>query len=122
MGRLATNPVSGLTTWQLVDTTTWRASDSFTVIKDGKLIPARITKAPFLRRIVASGDDASVELESALGTMRIKGVTALSTFRIGNPDIGGLNLQRGGVLYTKDDQRAYGMMERSSHESLTTIG
>lgn len=92
------------------------------IYQDGKLIPARITKAPFLRRIVASGDDVSVELESALGTTRIKGVTALSTFRIGNPDIGGLNLQQGGALYTWDDQRAYGMVERSSHESLTTIG
>jgi hypothetical protein len=92
------------------------------IFKDGKQYPARVTKAPLLRRIVARGDDVSVELESALGTTHIKGVTALSTFRIGNPDIGGLNLQQGGALYTWDDQRAYGMVERSSHESLTTIG
>jgi hypothetical protein len=92
------------------------------IYQDGKLIPARIVKAPFLRRIVAGGDDVSVELESALGTTRIKGVTALATFRVGNPDIGGLNLQQGGALYTWDDQHAYGMVERSSHESLTTIG
>jgi prepilin-type processing-associated H-X9-DG protein len=92
------------------------------IYQGGKLIPARITKAPFLRRIVGSGDDVSVELESELGKTRIKGVTALNTFRIGNPDIGGLNLQQGGALFTWDGQSAYGMVERSSHESVTTIG
>jgi len=92
------------------------------IYQDGKLITARIAKAPFLRRIVAHGDDVSVELESELGTTRIKGATALSTFRINNPDMGGLNLQQGGALFTWDGQSAYGMVERSSHESLTTIG
>jgi prepilin-type processing-associated H-X9-DG protein len=92
------------------------------IYQDGRMIPARILKAPFLRRIVDRGDDVSVELQSELGTTRIKGVTALSTFRIGNPDIGGLNLQQGGALFTWDGQSAYGMVERSSHESLTTIG
>jgi hypothetical protein len=57
-----------------------------------------------------------------LGNTHIKGTTALCTFRIGNPDIGGLNLQQGGALFTWDGQSAYGMVERSSHESLTTIG
>jgi hypothetical protein len=92
------------------------------IYQDGKLLPARIVKAPFLRRIVARGDDVSVELESELGNTHIKGTTALCTFRIGNPDIGGLNLQQGGALFTWDGQSAYGMVERSSHESLTTIG
>jgi hypothetical protein len=92
------------------------------IYQDGKLIPARIVKAPFLRRIVFEGDDVSVELESELGRTRIQGATALSTFRIGNPDIGGLNLQQGGARFTWDGQSAYGMVERSSHESLTRIG
>jgi hypothetical protein len=92
------------------------------IYQNDRMIPARILKAPFLRRIVARGDDASVELESELGITRIKGVTALSTFRIGNPDMGGLNLQQGGALYTWEGQSAYGMVERSSHESLTTFG
>ena len=53
---------------------------------------------------------------------RIDGVTAPSTFRVGNPDIGGLNLQQGGVKYTWDGQTAYGMIERSSPAGMTTIG
>jgi hypothetical protein len=92
------------------------------IYQDGKLIPARVVNAPFLRRIVFAGDDVSVELRSEVGTVHIKGVTALCTFRVGNPDIGGLNLQQGGALFTWDGQSAYGMVERSSHESLTTFG
>lgn len=92
------------------------------IYQNGRMIPARVVKTPFLRRIVFAGDDVSVELESELGLTRIAGVTALSTFRVGNPDIGGLNLQQGAALFTWDGQRAYGMVERSSHESLTTIG
>jgi prepilin-type processing-associated H-X9-DG protein len=92
------------------------------IYQNGRLIRARILKAPFLRRIVDRGDDVSVELESELGITRIAGVTALSTFRIGNPDMGGLNLQQSAGLFTWDGQRAYGMVERSSHESLTAFG
>ncbi|MDB5968621.1 MAG: hypothetical protein JWQ90_1071 [Hydrocarboniphaga sp.] len=112
-GCLAYPPRDGLTDYSYNDAV---------VYQDGKLYPARIVKAPFLRRIVFEGDDVSVELQSELGHTRIEGVTALSTFRIGNPDIGGLNLQQGGARYTWDGQTAYGMVERSSHESLTTIG
>jgi hypothetical protein len=92
------------------------------IYQDGRLIRARARTTPFLRRTVFAGDDVSVELESELGVTRIAGVTALSTFRVGNPDIGGLNLQQGGARFTWDGQSAYGMVERSAHESLTTIG
>jgi prepilin-type processing-associated H-X9-DG protein len=112
-GCLAYPPLAGKTEYSYNDAI---------IYQDGRMIPARILKAPLLRRIVERGDDASVELESELGITRIKGVTALSTFRIGNPDMGGLNLQQGGALFTWDGQSAYGMVERSSHESLTTFG
>ena len=92
------------------------------VYQDGRMFPARVAQAPWLRRIVGQGDDVSLELISELGRTRIEGATALSTFRIGNPDMGGLNLQQSGALYRWGDQTAYGMIERSSHESLTTIG
>jgi prepilin-type processing-associated H-X9-DG protein len=91
------------------------------IFQGGKLVPATVSKAPWLRRIVGHGDDVSLELVSELGRTRIAGATTLSTFRVGNPDIGGLNLQQSGVLYRWDGQSAYGMIERSSHESLTTI-
>lgn len=90
--------------------------------QDGRMIPAKVVRAPFLRRIIPEGDDVSVELESELGRTLIEGSTALSTFRIGNPDIGGLNLQQGGAKFSWDGQSTYGMVERSTHESLTVIG
>ena len=83
--------------------------------------PARVVDAPWLRRITPSGDDVSVTLESDLGLTRITGVTALSTFRIGNPDIGGMHLQQSGVRYTWGDETAYGMIERSDQASLIEI-
>jgi hypothetical protein len=92
------------------------------IYKDGRLIKARIVEAPFLRSIVPTADPITLVLESDLGLTTIEGRTALSTFRIGNPDIGGLNLQQGGALFQWDGQQAYGMVERSTHETLTTIG
>jgi hypothetical protein len=92
------------------------------IYQDGRMFAARVAQAPWLRRIVARDDDVSFELISELGRTRIEGATTLSTFRIGNPDIGGLNLQQGGVRYRWDGQTAIGMIERSSHESLTSIG
>jgi prepilin-type processing-associated H-X9-DG protein len=92
------------------------------IYQHGRMFKAKAVKAPWLRRIVPAGDDVSVELESELGRTRIEGTTTLATFRVGNPDIGGLNLQQSGVLYRWGEASAYGMIERSSHESLTTIG
>jgi hypothetical protein len=92
------------------------------IYQEGRMFKAKAVKTPWLRRIVPAGDDVSLELESELGRARIEGTTTLATFRVGNPDIGGLNLQQSGVLYRWGDATAYGMIERSSHESLTTIG
>ena len=92
------------------------------IYQDGKMYPAKAVQIPWLRRIVGEGDDCSVALESELGITKIKGVTAFNTFRVGNPDLQGLDLNQGGAFFTWDGQSAYGMMERSSHTSLTTIG
>jgi hypothetical protein len=98
------------------------AHNDAVIFKDGRLYLARIVNAPFLRRIIPAGDELMLELESELGRTVIEGTTALNTFRIGNPDIGGLNLHQGGALFRWGGQKAYGMVERSTHESLTTIG
>lgn len=92
------------------------------VYQNGRMYEARSIDTPFLRRIVDKGDELAITLESDLGISRITGTTLLSTFRVGNPDMMGLNLQQGGALYRWDDQTAYGMVERSSHDSLVSIG
>jgi prepilin-type processing-associated H-X9-DG protein len=91
------------------------------IFQDGRMYAARASQPPWLRRVIARDDDVGLELVSELGRTRIEGATTLSTFRIGNPDIGGLNLQQSGVRYRWGGQTALGMIERSSHESLTTI-
>lgn len=84
---------------------------------DGRMIPAKAVHVPWLRRFEERGDDVSVELHSELGVTRIKGASVLSTFRIGNPDIWGLDLHQSGALYEWDGQTAYGMIERSAISS-----
>jgi len=91
------------------------------VYQDGKMYPARATKIPFLRDIMPSGDDVSLELESELGVTRIEGATTLATFHMGNPGTNSLNNQQSGVRYTWDGQTTYGMIERSSPAELTKI-
>ena len=92
-------------------------------IWDGtRMIPANVGQAPWLRRVVPEGADVSLVLESELGETRIEGSTVFSTFRMGNPDMGGLTLQQTGVRYRWDGMEAYGMLERSANESLITIG
>lgn len=93
------------------------------VYQDGVMHPARATKIPWLRRLVDAGDDASLELESDLGTTRIEARTALTTYRIMGPSDGlpvDFNLHQGGAHYTWDGQSAYGMIERSSTEAWRT--
>jgi hypothetical protein len=91
------------------------------IYQDGEMHRARATKIPFLRNIMPSGDDVSLELESDLGVTRIEGSTTLSTFHIGNPGVNNLTNQQGGVRYTWDGLTSYGMIERSSPADLTRI-
>lgn len=92
---------------------------------DGPLIPARVVEAPWLRRLQPCGEDVSVVLETADGTVRIAGETVLSTHDITDPSsvpaeqLAALAnwtfpaLQQAGVRYTWDGEETYGMLERS---------
>jgi prepilin-type processing-associated H-X9-DG protein len=91
------------------------------VVQDGRLYPAKARNIPFLRKIMARGDDVSVELESELGITRIGGTTELCTFHLGNAAVNGFNNQQSGVRYTLDGMEAFGMIERSSPGELCTI-
>jgi hypothetical protein len=86
------------------------------VFQDGRKHKARATRIPWLERLVAEGEDVSLELESELGVTRIAGSSALNTFRVGIAEMPGFALHQGGAKYTWDGQTAYGMIERSSWE------
>jgi hypothetical protein len=82
------------------------------IFEDGRMVPARVTKAPWLKTLVASGEDVSVELESELGVTVIEAESALATFGVGAP-MPGMNLCQGGARFRWKGETAYGMTERS---------
>lgn len=101
-------------------------NEGFLFEGEGKLIPARVVEAPWLRDLAPKGQDVSVVLETENGTTTtIKGETALSTFMVMGPHVAGYSspgegggptfkLQQAIVQYTMDGETATGMLERSS--------
>jgi hypothetical protein len=92
---------------------------------DGELIGARVVEAPWLTRLQPLGEDVSVVLETADGTVRIEGETVVSTHDITDPSEVPADqlaklanwtfpaLQQAGVRYRWDGEETYGMLERS---------
>jgi len=83
---------------------------------DGPLIPARVVHAPWLQSLTPKSEDVSCVLETEDGRKAsIKGETAVSTFMVMPPEVGGgLQLQQGIVRYNWDGEAANGMIERSA--------
>lgn len=82
----------------------------------GDLIPARVVRAPWLGDLVPNGQDVSCVLETEDGrTVEVRGETAVSSFMVMPPEIGGgMQLQQAIVRYTLDGESANGMLERST--------
>ena len=86
---------------------------------DGELIPARVVEAPWLTRLQPLGEDVSVVLETADGTVRIEGETVVSTHDITDPSEVPAEmlarwrnwtfpaLQQAGVRYRWDGEETY---------------
>ena len=93
---------------------------------DGELIPARAVQAPWLTRLKPFGEDVSVTLETAEGTVHIEGQTVYSTHDVRHDDdtysVRAMKkenpnfpaLQQAGVRYRWDGEETYGMLERSN--------
>ncbi|CUU59252.1 hypothetical protein Ga0074812_12629 [Parafrankia irregularis] len=85
------------------------------LVQDGRIVPARVVRAPFLHSLVPQGDDVSLVLETADGTVEIGGETLTSTFMVMPLEVGGgMQLQQALARYTWDGESAVGMIERSS--------
>jgi hypothetical protein len=89
-------------------------NEGFLFEGDGKLIPARVVQAPWLRSLQPRGQDVSLVLETDGGPTTIAGETVLSTFSMLGGGVGGFNLQQAIARYTWDGEIANGMLERSS--------
>ncbi len=83
---------------------------------EGGLIPARVVQAPWLESLTPNGEDVSCVLETEAGQrVSIKGETAVSSFMVMPPEVGGgMQLQQAIVRYTWGDESAAGMIERST--------
>lgn len=85
------------------------------VVSDGKIVPARVIRAPFLNRLQPQGEDVSLVLEAAGELLEIGGRTTASTFMIMPPEVGGgLQLQQGLARYSYNGETVIGMIERST--------
>jgi hypothetical protein len=90
-------------------------NEGYLFMGGGELIPAKVLEAPWLKRLLPKGDDASFVFESKLGVTRIEGETVFSTFELGLPEYPQFPLLfQGGVRYRWDGEETYGMLERSS--------
>lgn len=101
-------------------------NEGYVFTGDGGLVPARVLEAPWLTRLQARGEDVSLILETAHGTVRIEGETVYSTHDIQHDDdmysMHALKdemptfpaLHQAGVRYRWEGEQAYGMLERSN--------
>jgi prepilin-type processing-associated H-X9-DG protein len=94
-------------------------NEGYVFTGDGKLIAARVTRAPWLAAPPRIGDDVSLVLECELGTVEIGGVTTVSVLNLGDPtsDNALAALHQGGVRYSWDGEVASGAIERSTPPS-----
>ncbi|KPM54348.1 hypothetical protein CcI49_20325 [Frankia sp. CcI49] len=95
-------------------------NEGYLYLGEGKLVPARVVEAPWLRRLVPAGDPVPVVFESELGITRIEGVTALTTHDTAfRPELPNFPvLFQGECRYTWDGEETYGMLERSTVREL----
>ena len=88
---------------------------------DGKLTPARVIHAPWLRKL-EKDQDVTLVLETAKGKVTIEGETILGTFAMGRPEMPPdfPVLQQAGARYRWNGEETYGMIERSSPKDKVT--
>jgi hypothetical protein len=88
-------------------------NEGFVFLGDGKLIPARVVRAPWMTHLVANGDDLSLLLETQLGSIRIEGETMLSTFDHHFFEMADVAvLHQGAARYVWDGEETIGLVER----------
>lgn len=92
-------------------------NEGFIFTGDGGLQPVRVTQAPWLERLVASGDNARVVLQTVDGrTITIEGETFINTRSLGAKELPAdfPIVQQAHAHYSWDGEATVGMIERSS--------
>ena len=88
-------------------------NEAFVFNTDGRKVPARVVSAPWMTRLAGSGDDASLVLDSEIGTVRIEGETLLSMFDHHDFEMAESSiLHQGTARYRWDGEETIGLIER----------
>jgi hypothetical protein len=88
-------------------------NEAFLLTADGRKAAARIVSAPWKRRLASGGDDASLVLDSEIGTVRIAGEVLLSMFDHHDFEMADSSvLHQGTARYVWDGEEAIGLIER----------
>lgn len=88
-------------------------NEAFLFTADGVKVPARVISAPWMTRLTAGGDDASLVLDSEIGTVRIEGKTLLSMFDHHDFEMADSSiLHQGTARYLWDGEETIGLIER----------
>lgn len=84
------------------------------VLDGGRLVPATIVDAPWLRSLTSHGEDVSLTLRTADGDLRVEGETILAACMPGglSPEFPPA-LHQACVRYRLQGEETFGMMERS---------
>lgn len=94
-------------------------NEAFLFEPDGRQIAARVVRAPWMTRLVENGDDASLVLESAAGTVRIEGEVVASLFDHHLFEMAATSvLHQGTARYSWDGEGAIGLIERCTLKDL----
>ncbi len=88
-------------------------NEGFVIEADGHRRAVQVIEAPWMRRLVASGDAVGIVLRAGCETIRIEGETLLSTFDHHLFEMAGSAvLQQSAVRYSWDGEETIGLMER----------
>lgn len=93
-------------------------NEAFLRTAEGRKVPARVASAPWMRRLVAGGDDASLVLDSEIGRVSIAGEVLLSMFDHHDFEMADTSvLHQGTARYRWDGEETIGLIERCTLRS-----
>ena len=88
-------------------------NEAFLFTADGRKMPARVIHAPWMSTLAAGNDDASLVLDSPIGTVRIDGQILLSIYDHHDFEMADISvLHQGTARYTWDGEETIGLIER----------
>lgn len=88
-------------------------NEGFVITAEGERMAVRVVQAPWMKRLASSGEDATLELESEQGRIRIDGETLMTVFDHHLFEMADVSvLEQGVARYVWDGEETIGLIER----------